>query len=79
MRLLENRPAHMAIFLHYVLNTHNPEPLLFYQLAGIYSNAQGNAKDLKKWAYEIHSTFIVQQAVSGTDFNIRRLFQFREI
>lgn len=66
LHVLEKKPAHMAIFLHYVLYHHNPAPLLFYQMASLYSNAQGSCKDLKKWAYEIHSTFIVHLAVSQT-------------
>ena len=64
LRLLETKPAHMAIFLHYVLNQHNSASLLFHMLSGIYGSAQGNPKDLKKWAYEIHSTFLVHHAVS---------------
>jgi hypothetical protein len=66
LRVLETKPAHMAIFMHYVLTHHNPAPLLFYQMTSLYMNAQGSCKDLKKWAYEIHSTFIVHSAVSKT-------------
>ena len=64
LRMLETKPAHMAIFMHYVLTHHNPAPLLFYQMTSLYGNAQGSSKDLKKWAYEIFSTFIVHAAVS---------------
>ncbi|KAK3611366.1 hypothetical protein CHS0354_025897 [Potamilus streckersoni] len=60
--VLENKPAHMAIFLHYILSQHDPSALLFYLMANYYNQAQGNTKDLKKWAYEIHSTFLVHQA-----------------
>ncbi|KAL3887292.1 hypothetical protein ACJMK2_027235, partial [Sinanodonta woodiana] len=59
---LENKPAHMAIFLHYILSQHDPSAVLFYLMANYYNQAQGNTKDLKKWAYEIHSTFLVHQA-----------------
>ncbi|XP_053408833.1 rho guanine nucleotide exchange factor 12-like isoform X6 [Mercenaria mercenaria] len=62
LRVLETKPAYMAIFMHYVLTQHNPAPLLFYQMTSFYRNAQGSSKDLKKWAYEIHSTFIVHNA-----------------
>lgn len=61
---LEKKPAHMAVFLHYVLTHHDASPVLFYQLAGLYTQQSANAKDLKKWAYEIHSTFVMQMAVS---------------
>ncbi|WAR06695.1 ARHGC-like protein [Mya arenaria] len=62
MQTLEKHAAHMAVFLHWVISFHNPAPILFYTLSGIYSSAQGGAKDLKKWAYEIHSTFIIHMA-----------------
>ncbi|KAL4228501.1 PDZ domain containing 1 [Mactra antiquata] len=62
LKVLETKPAHMAIFLHYVLNQRDPASLLFYQLSHFYSIAQGNTKDLKKWAFEIYSTFIADTA-----------------
>lgn len=66
IHILEKRPAHMAVFLHYVLTHHDPAPVLFYQMSGLYKEATGSAKDLKKWAYEIHSTFIIHKAVCSS-------------
>ncbi|KAH3703378.1 hypothetical protein DPMN_078414, partial [Dreissena polymorpha] len=59
---LVTHPAHMAVFLHYVITQHNPAPVLFYEMTRFYNTTQGNSKDLKKWAYEIHSTFIIHMA-----------------
>ena len=35
---------------------------LFYLVTESYT--QGNLKEMRKWAYEIHSTFLVEKAVS---------------
>lgn len=35
---------------------------LFYLITDLYR--EGNAKEMKKWAYEIHSTFLVPGAVN---------------
>ena len=34
----------------------------FYLISDLYK--EGNAKDMRRWAYEIHSTFLVPDAVS---------------
>jgi len=65
IHILEKKPAHMAVFLHYVLTYHDPAPVLFHQLSGLYRESSGSTKDMKKWAYEIHSTFNIHMAVSG--------------
>jgi hypothetical protein len=36
---------------------------LFYLITDLYK--EGNAKEMKKWAYEIHSSFLVPGAVSS--------------
>lgn len=41
---------------------------LFYLITDLYK--EGNAKEMKKWAYEIHSTFLVPGAVSITEYNL---------
>lgn len=57
-RLLEpENVAHLAVFLNYVLSNSDPAPLLFYLITGLYK--EGTIKDMRKWAYEIHSTFLV--------------------
>ncbi|KAL5020525.1 hypothetical protein ScPMuIL_003417 [Solemya velum] len=59
IKQLENKPAHMAIFLHYLISNSDPSALFFYLVTNVYSQAQGGTRDLRKWAYEIHSTFLV--------------------
>lgn len=54
--------AYLAVFLNYVLLNSDPSALLFYLITGLYK--EGNVKDMRKWAYEIHSTFLVPRAVS---------------
>lgn len=50
-----------AVFLNFVLSNSNPSPLLFYMITGLYIEGT-NIKDMRKWAYEIHSTFLVPRA-----------------
>ncbi|KAL9914982.1 rho guanine nucleotide exchange factor 2 isoform 2-T9 [Glossina fuscipes fuscipes] len=60
-RLLEaDNVAFLAVFLNYVLSNSEPAPLLFYLITGLYK--EGTAKDMRKWVYEIHSTFLVPRA-----------------
>lgn len=54
--------AYLTVFLNYVLSNSNPAPLLFYLITDLYK--EGSGKDMRKWAYEIHSTFLVPTAVS---------------
>lgn len=58
--------AHLAVFLNYVLSNSDPSPLLFYLITGLYK--EGSVKDMRKWAYEIHSSFLVPRAVSIHSF-----------
>lgn len=55
------------MFTNYILSNWNTDPnsLLFYLLTDLYK--EGNAKEMRKWAFEIHSCFLVPGAVS---FNI---------
>lgn len=52
--------AYLAVFLNFVLSNSNPSPLLFYLITGLYK--EGTVKEMRKWAYEIHSTFLVPRA-----------------
>lgn len=60
--LEQENTAHLAVFLNFVLSNSNPAPLLFYLITGLYK--EGSVKDMRKWSYEIHSTFLVPRAVS---------------
>ncbi|ELU16616.1 hypothetical protein CAPTEDRAFT_220966 [Capitella teleta] len=73
---LRHRPAHTAVFLHYLISNSDPAPLLFYLVTDGYS--QGNMKEMRKWAYEIHSTFLLDRSplrVSVDDAVIRAIDQ----
>lgn len=54
--------VYLAVFLNFVLSNSDPSALLFFLITGLYK--EGNVKDMRKWAYEIHSTFLVPRAVS---------------
>lgn len=60
-KLLDNENiVYLAIFLNFLLSNSDPTPLLFYLITDLYK--EGNLKELRKWAYEIHSTFLVPSA-----------------
>ena len=44
---------------------------LFYVVSGYYQNAPGTCKELKKWAFEIYSTFLVAAGSVSFISNIR--------
>jgi Rho guanine nucleotide exchange factor 12 len=60
-KLLEpEHTAHLSVFLNFVLSNSDPAPVLFYLITSLYK--EGTVKDMRKWAYEIHSTFLVPSA-----------------
>ncbi|XP_043278903.1 rho guanine nucleotide exchange factor 11 isoform X2 [Venturia canescens] len=71
-RLWEHH-AHLSVFINYVLSNSDPSSLLFYLITDLYK--EGNAKEMKKWAYEIHSSFLVPGAplrLNNVDENVAR-------
>lgn len=52
--------AYLVVFLNFVLSNSKPAPILFYLITDLYK--KGNVKDMRKWAYEIHSTFLIPTA-----------------
>uniref|UniRef100_A0A1B6C0U4 Rho guanine nucleotide exchange factor 12 n=1 Tax=Clastoptera arizonana TaxID=38151 RepID=A0A1B6C0U4_9HEMI len=65
--------AHLAVFMNYVISNSDPSSLLFYLVTDLYK--EGNAKEMKKWAYEIHSSFLVPGAplrLNNVDENVAR-------
>lgn len=52
--------AYLVVFLNFVLSNSKPAAILFYLITELYK--KGNVKDMRKWAYEIHSTFLVPTA-----------------
>uniref|UniRef100_A0A336KLF3 CSON010845 protein n=1 Tax=Culicoides sonorensis TaxID=179676 RepID=A0A336KLF3_CULSO len=60
-QLLDNQnQPYLAVFLNYVLSNSDPSALLFYLITSLFK--EGNVKEMRKWAYEIHSTFLVPRA-----------------
>uniref|UniRef100_V5GUT4 Rho guanine nucleotide exchange factor 12 n=1 Tax=Anoplophora glabripennis TaxID=217634 RepID=V5GUT4_ANOGL len=71
-KLWEHLP-HLAVFTNYILSNSDPNSLMFYLLTDLYK--EGNAKEMRKWAFEIHSCFLVPGAplrLSNVDENIAR-------
>ncbi|XP_065161980.1 rho guanine nucleotide exchange factor 11 isoform X3 [Atheta coriaria] len=56
----ENMP-YLAVFVNYVLSNCDPFSLLFYLITDLYKEGS-NAKEMRKWAYEIHSCFLIPGA-----------------
>lgn len=59
--------------MNYILTNCDPSSILFYLITDLYK--EGNAKDMKKWAYEIHSSFLVPGSplrLKNVDENVAR-------
>ncbi|XP_066280556.1 rho guanine nucleotide exchange factor 11-like isoform X3 [Branchiostoma lanceolatum] len=60
LELMKTKPAHQAVFLHYLMSNSDPSSLFFIVVTDSYKT--GTMKEMRKWAYEIHSTFLVASA-----------------
>lgn len=58
--MLKNKPAHLAVFLHYLISNNDPSSLFFWLVTDSYK--EGTPKEMKKWFYEIYSTFLADHA-----------------
>ncbi|KAI1707836.1 regulator of G protein signaling-like domain-containing protein [Ditylenchus destructor] len=58
---LKQRPGYLAIFIRYLLDHSNPSSLLFYLTTDVYQSFP-NTKELRRFAYEIFSTFLIPTA-----------------
>ncbi|TMS36379.1 hypothetical protein L596_003557 [Steinernema carpocapsae] len=56
---LKGHPAHLAVFISYLLTNASPSTLLFYLITDFYQNQNSSGKELRRWAYEIFSTFVI--------------------
>ncbi|CAG0890291.1 unnamed protein product [Darwinula stevensoni] len=68
---LMDHNAHLAVFLNYLLNNSDASSLFFHIITDFYK--EGNVKEMRKWVYEIHSTFLVPNAplrLAGVDENV---------
>ncbi|XP_062499608.1 rho guanine nucleotide exchange factor 12-like [Corticium candelabrum] len=63
LALLEKMPAHLAVFVNYLISdtSHDPSNLFFYLVSGVYQRYQGT-KDLKRMANDIYQTFFLLTA-----------------
>ncbi|XP_066992612.2 rho guanine nucleotide exchange factor 12 isoform X3 [Anabrus simplex] len=65
--------AHLAVFMNYLISNSDSSSLLFYLVTDLYK--EGSAKEMRKWAYEIHSSFLVPGAplrLNNVDENVAR-------
>ncbi|XP_020614019.1 rho guanine nucleotide exchange factor 11-like isoform X3 [Orbicella faveolata] len=60
LEILKNKPAHLAVFLHYLISNSDPSSLFFWMVTDTYR--EGTIKEMKKWSYEIYSTFLAERA-----------------
>ncbi|EDV19452.1 uncharacterized protein TRIADDRAFT_62108 [Trichoplax adhaerens] len=60
--VLRTKPAHIAVFLHYLISNSDPNSLLFYLVSEVYENKSGHYKDVKKWISEICTAFLTPTA-----------------
>lgn len=67
---LKSKPAHLAVFLHFLFSNGDPIALFFWLVTGTYEQEQGTVKDFRRWAYEIYSTFVATAAVSVFFLNL---------
>lgn len=67
-----DKVACLAVFVNFILSNSAEAPVLFFLISELYKD--GNAKEMRKWAYEIHSTFLVPTAVSVMSRNIFLVF-----
>ncbi|CAG0882121.1 unnamed protein product [Cyprideis torosa] len=55
--------ASLAAFLNYLMQYKDPSSLFFYLITDFYASQDGkDVKEMKKWVYEIYSTFLVPDA-----------------
>ncbi|XP_064107436.1 uncharacterized protein LOC135216228 isoform X5 [Macrobrachium nipponense] len=65
---LWNHNAYLAVFMNYVISNCDSSSLFFYVITHLYK--EGVGKDMKRWAYEITSSFLYPGAplrLSNTD------------
>jgi hypothetical protein len=70
LSLLERSPAHLAVFLNFLISksSHSPNNLFFYLISGVYQRHHGN-KELKRMANELYLTFLHSTAPLKLDID----------
>ncbi|KAI6240088.1 hypothetical protein M3Y99_00493700 [Aphelenchoides fujianensis] len=59
---LRRNPAEMALFLHFAIHQADPTSTLFYLITDAYQACNAPLKELRRYAYEIFSTFLIPSA-----------------
>ncbi|VDN03895.1 unnamed protein product [Thelazia callipaeda] len=72
---LKTHPAHLAAFINYLLANANPSSVFFYLITDAYQSSGASPKDLRKWAYEIFSTFLIPNSPLSWDSIDQSLIQ----
>ncbi|EYC00481.1 hypothetical protein Y032_0115g495 [Ancylostoma ceylanicum] len=70
---LKTHPAHLAVFINYLLSIDSPNSLFFYAITDAFQSAQGSPKDFRRWAFEIFTTFVIPNSplvIPNSDQNI---------
>ncbi|GMT35919.1 hypothetical protein PFISCL1PPCAC_27216, partial [Pristionchus fissidentatus] len=62
---LKSRPAHLSLFIDYLITSANPAGLFFYLITDAYQTCTASAKELRRWAFEIFSTFLIPNGPLG--------------
>ncbi|XP_076036458.1 rho guanine nucleotide exchange factor 12-like isoform X5 [Oratosquilla oratoria] len=65
--------AYLAVFINYVISNCDSSSLFFYLITDLYK--EGIGKEMKRWAYEIHSSFLLPGAplrLSNIDESVLR-------
>lgn len=61
LKLLHPENAiHLSVFINFAIVHSHPEQIFFYLITDLYK--RGNVKDMRRWAYEIYSTFLATDA-----------------
>lgn len=61
LKLLQPENAiHLSVFINFTLVHSHPEQIFFYLITDLYK--RGNLKDMRKWVYEIYSSFLAPDA-----------------
>ncbi|CAI4228323.1 unnamed protein product [Auanema sp. JU1783] len=56
---LKAHPAYLSVFVKYLISKKNPSSLFYYLITDAYQNIDGSNRDVRRWAFEIFTTFIV--------------------
>ncbi|PAV71665.1 hypothetical protein WR25_26576 [Diploscapter pachys] len=56
---LKTKPGHLAAFTNYLLSNGNASSFFFYLITDAYQQIKGPPKDIRRWAFELFTTFVI--------------------